>query len=713
MTTMRAWKADGSPAIGEGKDEELSKLLGRCLSALLSGRAVDTEGLVARHPHLTARLRSSLEGLEACVKVLNQAGEAKAEDGISPSPGLVLGDFRIGRELGRGGMGIVYLAEQVSLQRTVALKVLPFTSTLQERQIQRFKNEACAAAQLQHAHIVPVYSVGCENGLHYFAMKYIEGKTLEQVLRDAPAVQWRGQALGWMAQAADALHYAHSKGVVHRDIKPSNLLIDAAGRLWVADFGLARVKADSSLTLSGDLVGTLRYMSPEGVLGKRSGLDHRADIYSLGVTLYELLGSRPAFNGDDREQVLRKIALEEPPPLRQIDHSIPRDLETIVHKAMAREPRDRYGTAREMAEDLRRHIDDRPVLARRRGVVQRAVRWSGKRKLAVASGCTMALLSAATATLWRLHEDEGRTAAYRRKVEQAVMGIEFTRFMLCGRSGAGVEAPGAAALRIAEERGLHGIRLPLQECHGEAPQCGSPPSHGPRRSVLPRQGPPPRRPEGSSAGGPPPRPDAGPLLLPGGGSPGGGLRRGGGGEALPRTALGPAGGAGPGTPGRRARHGPAAVEGGGRRLRARGEADPPEGIVARPGHGGVPRTRTRPLPGCGHPGALIEFAGARARWPQFIEGDLNLGRLFYHLGHQGRGDRYFDQAREAARFKDAVIYSRICSIPNEAEDLVERIHLRSDRGPGRSQTVQARPPPGHRPLPGGAGAGGGRSRGWP
>src|SRR6185369_14584466 len=176
-------------------------------------------------------------------------------------------------------------------------------------------------------------------------------------------------------QAAEALDHAHTRGILHRDIKPGNLLLDEQGQLWVTDFGLAQIQGNPGLTLSGDILGTLRYMSPEQALARRVVIDGRTDVYSLGVTLYELLTLRPAFDGKDREEVLRKIAFEEPERPRRLKRDIPLELETITLKAMARTPTDRYGTAQELADDLRRFLADEPIRARRPTLAQRARRW--------------------------------------------------------------------------------------------------------------------------------------------------------------------------------------------------------------------------------------------------------------------------------------------------------------------------------------------------
>jgi serine/threonine protein kinase len=175
-------------------------------------------------------------------------------------------------------------------------------------------------------------------------------------------------------QAAEALDHAHGLGVIHRDIKPANLMLDAASRLWISDFGLARLQDDAGLTMTGDLLSTLRYMSPEQALARRGYLDHRTDIYSLGATLYELLTLQPAIDGQDRQEVLRKIAQDEPVPPRRHNPAIPRELETILLKAMNKEPGDRYATAQELADDLRRFLEDKPIRARRPTLWERAVK---------------------------------------------------------------------------------------------------------------------------------------------------------------------------------------------------------------------------------------------------------------------------------------------------------------------------------------------------
>ncbi|HZN56838.1 MAG TPA: tetratricopeptide repeat protein, partial [Planctomycetota bacterium] len=323
---------------------------------------------------------------------------------------LRLGDYRIHREAGRGGMGVVYEAEQVSLGRRVALKILPFAAVLDPKHLERFRNEAHAAALLHHTNIVPVFSIGCERGVHFYAMQFIDGHSLQRVIEDLRrrSKKDRGATTASRAffrtvaklglQAAEALRHAHEKGIVHRDIKPSNLILDRQRNLWVTDFGLARIEGSQSLTLTGDLLGTLRYMSPEQAATSKAPVDHRTDIYSLGLTLYELITLKYAFPGDDRRLMLQQISNEEPPRPSKLNRGLPADLETIVLKAMAKDPNQRYESARRLAEDLKRFLAGRPILAKRPALVTRAFKWCRRHKLVVgtAAAVLVALLSLGT-----------------------------------------------------------------------------------------------------------------------------------------------------------------------------------------------------------------------------------------------------------------------------------------------------------------------------
>jgi serine/threonine protein kinase/formylglycine-generating enzyme required for sulfatase activity len=402
-------------------DPALADLLEAVAERVQKGEAIDAEALIRDHPQYAEQLQRLLPAVQVMADLSRSSASAHAGADGGAELGE-LGDYRIVREVGRGGMGIVYEAEQVSLCRRVALKVLPFAATLDPRQLQRFRHEAQAAAMLHHPNIVPVYGVGCERSVHFYAMQLIEGTSLAAALEDlrqsrqphhaaapahaAPTAPYRPaqqaqeapraetapvaalstepgrrgrefyrRVAELIAEAADALEYAHSMGVVHRDVKPANLMLDEGGHLWVTDFGLAKLDAAANLTVSGDLLGTLRYMSPEQALARHGLVDHRTDVYSLGATLYELLTLTPAVDGADKQEILKKIAFEEPTAPRKLDKAIPAELETVTLKCLAKNPAERYASAGELAADLRRFLEDRPIRARRVGRIDRFRRW--------------------------------------------------------------------------------------------------------------------------------------------------------------------------------------------------------------------------------------------------------------------------------------------------------------------------------------------------
>lgn len=265
--------------------------------------------------------------------------------------GKTIGQYHILSEIGRGGMAVVYKAEQTSLDRFVALKVLFPNFTGDSTSVERLYREAQAAARLDHPNIVEIYEVGEHEGLHFIAMKYVDGEPLDAILQQGPMPPAR--ALKILAQVASALDYAHRHNVVHRDIKPSNIIVSAGDRITLTDFGLAKGTGSATLTSSGALVGTPAYMSPEQARGDE--IDYRADIYSLGVVAYEMFAGRPPFTGNPLS-IIMAHASQTPPPLRQFRPDLPAGVEAAVMKALAKEPAERYATAGEFAAVLRQAL---------------------------------------------------------------------------------------------------------------------------------------------------------------------------------------------------------------------------------------------------------------------------------------------------------------------------------------------------------------------
>jgi tRNA A-37 threonylcarbamoyl transferase component Bud32 len=371
---------------------ELVRVLDQYMADLKSATAPDRAKLLADHPKLAAQLEPCLAGIEFIYRAARPAS--------SPTQ---LGDFRIVRELGRGGMGVVYEAEQISLRRRVALKVLRFGAVADKEALERFRREAETVAHLHHTNIVPIFAVGAEQGVSYYAMQYIEGGSLADAIAAKPEAQEShlpakptsyDEFARWGLEAAEALAHAHQRGVIHRDMKPSNLLLDTDGQVWLTDFGLARRMDEVTMTMSGMLMGTPRYMSPEQATAVKQPVDHRTDIYSLGATLYELVTGQPAFASDTPHGVISQILTAEPVRPRNIHHAIPRDLETITLKCLAKEPGQRYATAQLLADDLRAFREGRAINARRAGLPERTVRWVKQRKKSVAVA-----IGAAAATL--------------------------------------------------------------------------------------------------------------------------------------------------------------------------------------------------------------------------------------------------------------------------------------------------------------------------
>jgi serine/threonine protein kinase/WD40 repeat protein len=459
----------------ELRQHPIDQLAEAFLERYRRGERPSLEAFIAEHPAHAAEIRELFPALLA-IERLAPSGSESVRHFVQPQPER-LGDYQIIRELGRGGMGIVYEAEHQPLGRQVALKVLPTFAAEKPTVLQRFTREAKAAGHLHHTNIVPVFDVGQCDGLHYYSMQFIKGQSLAEVIGQlrllkandsrniptslashapshAPAAEvavtlvhdeirrteasgseppppsdeatrtsvgestvtshvnlsgsrhgevryWRNVArIG--VQLADALHFAHTQGVVHRDVKPSNILLDLTGTAWVTDFGLAHT-GDHDLTGSGAVLGTLRYMAPEQL---RGWADPRTDVYGLGLTIYELITLRPALDAEDKAELVKQIGDREPAKPRQIDRSIPQDLETIVLKAIEKEPGRRYQSAAELSEDLGRFLDLKPILARPTSTIGHLSRWCHRNPqtaaLAMSVGVLLVVMTigASTAAVW-------------------------------------------------------------------------------------------------------------------------------------------------------------------------------------------------------------------------------------------------------------------------------------------------------------------------
>jgi len=349
------------------------------------------------------------------------AAEGTDDPAASPgeTPGVPVGtklryfgDYELLEEIARGGMGVIYKARQVSLNRIVAVKMILAGRLASDEDVQRFHKEAEAAANLHHPGIVAIHEVGKHEGQQYFSMDYVEGKSLAELVSEMPLPAAR--AASYVKATAEAIHYAHEQGTLHRDLKPSNVLVDASDNVRITDFGLAkRVQGDSSLTGTGAILGTPGYMPPEQAASKLHEIGPCSDVYSLGAILYELLTGRPPFRAETPIDTLMQVLEAEPAPPRLLNPKVPRDLETICLKCLQKEPRYRYRSAEELADDLRRFLNDEPIRARRVGRVERTWRWVRRQRrsviasLAAAAGAVLLVIAGSFG--WTLY-DAWRTA---------------------------------------------------------------------------------------------------------------------------------------------------------------------------------------------------------------------------------------------------------------------------------------------------------------
>lgn len=382
-----------TPSTPSERDQRLERILADYLHADEAGQPCNREELLRQHPDLAADLGSFFRNRDAMQRMAEPIKQQVPElpetiggfEAISAGVGTMLryfGDYELLEEIARGGMGVVYKAKQVSLNRTVALKMILAGQLASPADVQRFRTEAEAAANLDHPHIVPIYEVGEHQGQHYFSMKLVEGGSLTQ--RIPALVQAPREAARLVAAVARAVHFAHQRGILHRDLKPANVLLDAQGEPHVTDFGLAkRVEGDSGMTRTGAVVGTPSYMPPEQATGKK-GLTTAADIYSLGAILYECLTGQPPFRGETPLDTLLQVLEREPVRPRTHNPRADRDLETIALKCLAKEPTRRYVSAAALADDLDRWLAGEPIQARPSGAWERTRKWAKRRPAAAA-----------------------------------------------------------------------------------------------------------------------------------------------------------------------------------------------------------------------------------------------------------------------------------------------------------------------------------------
>ncbi len=397
------------------REERLGEVLTALLEAFQDGPAPDRQTWLTRHPEFAVEVeelftaRAHLDRwaapLRSAVRTPFGPPTDTSPTGAAPkslplSPGHLLGDYEVLEEIGAGGMGVVYRARQKSLDRLVALKWFRAGRAADAADLERFRNEARTVADLDHPHIVPVYEVAEHDGQLFFSMKLVAGVSLDRQLGTFAADPRAAARL--VATVARAVDHAHQRGVLHRDLKPSNILLDEAGLPHVTDFGLAkRVADDSGLTQTGQLVGTPSYMAPEQAAGQRQALTTAADVYGLGAVLYALLTGRPPCHGATVLETLEQVKGRDPEPPRRVNGRVPRDLETICLKCLAKDPRKRYGGAAALADDLERFLSGEPIQARPAGWWERLVKWVRRRPvlatlLAVSLTALVGLVAAST-----------------------------------------------------------------------------------------------------------------------------------------------------------------------------------------------------------------------------------------------------------------------------------------------------------------------------
>ncbi|MAT14462.1 MAG: hypothetical protein CMJ46_04245 [Planctomyces sp.] len=397
-----------------------------------------------------AECKDVLTQLESNIPEFRQVLQATTQIGLRP--GMILGNYQLIRLISTGGMGVIYEAEQLSLERRVALKFLLSLGQVTKEQLQRFKNEALAVGRLDHAHIIPVHTFETKEELRYLVMPYVDGTNLSQLINKlktlgrgstlesapdsfqfSPAVaallgtnavlsrDYLRRSIERFIPIIEAIQYAHEHNIIHRDIKPSNLILDHTGKLWIGDFGVAKFESSDDITLTQHLIGTPRYMSPEQATGDAKRLDHRSDIYSLGVTLYEMLTLEPLFPATDSAAMLIRIATDEPVPPRTHNGNIPGDLETILLTAISKAPADRYHTAGDFALDLRRFLNGEPIHARAPTLLDKGIKWFKRNRIIASLSLLLFLAVSASSVVLAIYNHRLSTANSRLNDQKQVV----------------------------------------------------------------------------------------------------------------------------------------------------------------------------------------------------------------------------------------------------------------------------------------------------
>jgi tetratricopeptide (TPR) repeat protein len=463
------------------RDELLDDVVVAYLETVEMGQTPDAQEWLTRYPELASDLSSFFADEEkvnrwtAPIREAARSASPPGEDSNStgdylpcpphPPRGRLFGNYLLLDEISRGGMGIVYLARQVGLDRMVALKMIVAGPMASAADVQRFQTEAVAAAHLDHPNIVPIYEVGESEGQHFYSMKVMEGGSLSErvaELRSRPR-----EAAALMVKVAQAVHHAHQRGILHRDLKPSNVLLDAAGEPHVSDFGLS--ERIENLTHSGTIVGTPSYMAPEQAAGQQR-LTTAADVYSLGAILYALLTGGPPFRADTRQETLRLVAEQTPPPPRALNPLLDRDLEIICLKCLDKSPLQRYASAQALAEDLQRYLAGEPIQARSTPVLLRGLKWA-KRRPAVAALVSVSLVTVLSLIAGYLQYQEQRAAAAEQTLNERCrtdsLRNEVQGLVLKGQEAMSRAQWSEAKVHLTSARRLLGAEAALQDL--EAP----------------------------------------------------------------------------------------------------------------------------------------------------------------------------------------------------------------------------------------------------